>query len=451
MSGYTKEELSLLKVYDLDVCFSKEKLEKLICDGTKNGSVSRRLETQHRRKDGSIYDVEIAVSKAYWKNRPVSLAICRNISERKKVEKSLIKEKENLSAISMFLHELLTVRPGQNVIMKLVVEHAQRWTAGDAAAILLAGEGDLAITLATGVLEDSIGGRASISKSFSGHCLEQGKVILCNDLSHSSICSPILEAMGIQSIIAAPLYINTQRTGVILVTHKEIGKFDEDDVQMLEAMAGVVSTAMSRAAQIESTEILLTERTEMIDTLSRVNQRLENLATQDGLTGIKNHRAFQEELRIEFSRSERYNSQLSLIMVDVDRFKVFNDLFGHVFGDEVLRNVARVLQDNIRISDYLARYGGEEFVIVLPHTDSVTAADVAERCRIGIEETEWKLKNVTASFGVSSVSIMANTPEALIKAADSALYAAKSAGRNRVEIYQNSLLIDDFSLVDIGG
>jgi diguanylate cyclase (GGDEF)-like protein len=257
--------------------------------------------------------------------------------------------------------------------------------------------------------------------------------------------------MGIQSIIAAPLYINTQRTGVILVTHKEIGKFDEDDVQMLEAMAGVVSTAMSRAAQIESTEILLTERTEMIDTLSRVNQRLENLATQDGLTGIKNHRAFQEELRIEFSRSERYNSQLSLIMVDVDRFKVFNDLFGHVFGDEVLRNVARVLQDNIRISDYLARYGGEEFVIVLPHTDSVTAADVAERCRIGIEETEWKLKNVTASFGVSSVSIMANTPEALIKAADSALYAAKSAGRNRVEIYQNSLLIDDFSLVDIGG
>jgi|GEM_PF-1558371 diguanylate cyclase (GGDEF)-like protein/PAS domain S-box-containing protein len=173
--------------------------------------------------------------------------------------------------------------------------------------------------------------------------------------------------------------------------------------------------------------------------LEEANDQLQMLATTDALTGLRNHRAFQERLSEELMRAERYKTPLSLILLDVDQFKAYNDSFGHPAGDDVLRRIADVLRDHARTHDLAARYGGEEFILLAPHTDIVGAEILAERCRHAIETVPWGVRQVTSSFGVASLGYGIETGTELIACADHALYAAKAAGRNRVNTYVPSL------------
>ena len=166
--------------------------------------------------------------------------------------------------------------------------------------------------------------------------------------------------------------------------------------------------------------------------LEAINARLEALAKLDGMTGLKNHRAFQERLEFEFQRAMRYSMPLSLLLLDVDSFKQFNDTFGHLAGDEVLKTVAQVLQDNARGVDFVARYGGEEFVVILPHADEAASLAIGERLRAAIENVVWPLRSVTASFGISTLTQSMTHASDLIALSDKALYGSKTAGRNRV-------------------
>ena len=165
--------------------------------------------------------------------------------------------------------------------------------------------------------------------------------------------------------------------------------------------------------------------------LEQANRELCNLATTDGLTGLKNHRAFQERLQEECEAAQRHAAPLSLVLLDVDHFKQFNDTFGHPAGDAVLKQVAHLLERTMRDCDFVARYGGEEFVLVLPQTDPAGALRAAERCRLAVEQDEWRCRPVTASFGVATLSPDCAGGDALIAAADQALYAAKFNGRNQ--------------------
>ena len=166
--------------------------------------------------------------------------------------------------------------------------------------------------------------------------------------------------------------------------------------------------------------------------LKEANARLEALATIDGLTGLKNHRAFQEWLADAFEIATYRNNPISLLLLDVDRFKQVNDTHGHPAGDEILKQVAGILQQTCRATDCAARYGGEEFVIVLPDTDRAGALRLAERFRIKIASAPWTLSPITASFGVATWSGQATNQAQLIADADAALYASKRNGRNCV-------------------
>ncbi len=166
--------------------------------------------------------------------------------------------------------------------------------------------------------------------------------------------------------------------------------------------------------------------------LEKLNSALETLATTDGLTGLRNHLSFQERMSDEVSRAMRYGTPLSLIMLDVDRFKKFNDSSGHPAGDAVLKTVGALLQDAARETDVAARYGGEEFALILPMTGLQGAAFIAERLRAAIQDRPWTGRPVTASFGVSSFSFDCDTVEKMIVSADNALYKSKAAGRNTV-------------------
>ncbi|GAB5453034.1 MAG: hypothetical protein Hals2KO_33620 [Halioglobus sp.] len=176
--------------------------------------------------------------------------------------------------------------------------------------------------------------------------------------------------------------------------------------------------------------------------LQEKNELLKQLADLDGLTGVYNNRYFQGALDNEISRTLRQGHHLSLILMDIDHFKRFNDDFGHLAGDFVLAEFSKVLTENLRQYDTLARYGGEEFVVILPETDADAARAVAEKLRSAVEKTPFRdgkeTYNVTASFGISLL-----TPEEepapekkeLIQRADEALYDAKKAGRNQVMTY----------------
>ncbi len=168
--------------------------------------------------------------------------------------------------------------------------------------------------------------------------------------------------------------------------------------------------------------------------LEVVNARLLELATTDGLTGLKNHRSFQDKLAEEFERSRRYHTPLALLLLDVDKFKQFNDTFGHPAGDEVLKRVANALRHTARATDFVARYGGEEFVVALPETDTEGAMIVAERIREAVAGQEWEQRAITVSIGAAALQIATRDAAELVEEADKALYQSKQNGRNQVTL-----------------
>jgi diguanylate cyclase (GGDEF) domain len=169
--------------------------------------------------------------------------------------------------------------------------------------------------------------------------------------------------------------------------------------------------------------------------LLEANRALAQAAVTDGLTGLKNHRAFQESLHSAAQMAERLQQPLSLVMFDIDHFKQFNDTFGHPAGDELLRQVAQVLRESARAYDVAARYGGEEFALLLPNTALEQAVQVAERLRQQIRAIENPHAPVSASFGVATYR-RGTPPATLVYEADAALYRAKRGGRDRVCVYQ---------------
>lgn len=173
--------------------------------------------------------------------------------------------------------------------------------------------------------------------------------------------------------------------------------------------------------------------------LVKVNAQLRLHAVTDGLTGLNNRRALNDQLAEEYNRAVRYGSPLSVILMDVDFFKLFNDTFGHPAGDEVLKTVASTLQITVRTTDFVARYGGEEFAVILPDTDHGGAMVLAERLRRAVAEAAWDKRPVTVSVGVSTLTTATADTATLIREADEALYQSKQAGRNRVESSSSSM------------
>jgi len=175
----------------------------------------------------------------------------------------------------------------------------------------------------------------------------------------------------------------------------------------------------------------------------KIYQKTKKSSIIDELTGLFNYRHFLSALEKEKSRADRYNSPFSLIMLDVDDFKDFNDHNGHLAGNEALRRIARILKDNIRGVDILSRYGGEEFALILPETIKQGALTIAERIRKAIEKQRFAVQDgsprgrLTVSGGVATYLVDAKTPKELLQKADSALYTAKSEGKNAIHVYLN--------------
>jgi diguanylate cyclase (GGDEF)-like protein len=206
----------------------------------------------------------------------------------------------------------------------------------------------------------------------------------------------------------------------------------------IELVSAATARAIEKVRLVRENQKLIEELNTKNKKLGKVNRILKNLACRDGLTGLFNHRYFQDSLAAEINRAARPESTFSVLFLDVDHFKQYNDLNGHQKGDKLLRNLAIILAKSIRKSDILARYGGEEFVIILPETSKANALKFGEKLRSGVEKYPFPGKetqpgsNLTISIGISPFPEDRTDRYSLIEHADQALYQAKNSGRNRV-------------------
>ncbi|MDP1889279.1 MAG: diguanylate cyclase [Gemmatimonadaceae bacterium] len=262
--------------------------------------------------------------------------------------------------------------------------------------------------------------------------LEHGHPVLVEDLHTSPLYEDLRREWAangtqvpIRSVIALPFTLGKVQAGVFFLRRMvDEPPLTNEDVEFADSVIKAAVAAIHRAQVIETTKA--------------DNARLEVLAHTDPLTQVLNRRALTVRLASELERARRYDSVLTLLMVDLDHFKKVNDTHGHLVGDEVLREVATLLQNEVRSVDVVARYGGEEFVAVLPETSLVGAMTFAERIREHVAATLFASSLVdalqlTCSIGVSSYpSTTINTVDDLFARADEALYRAKADGRNRV-------------------
>jgi len=210
-----------------------------------------------------------------------------------------------------------------------------------------------------------------------------------------------------------PLVSFGQTLGILALDSSQPDTFRDGDLQSLESVADICATAIQNAHYVE---------------------RVKQLAYLDGLTGIFNRRFFELRIMEEIERARRYGTGMAVIMADIDQFKRLNDEFGHVLGDEVLRQVSSLFHQQLRKIDVVCRYGGEEFAILLTQTNAQHAMNIAEKLRKMV--AGWQFpgvpRTVTISAGAAAFPDHGMTRDDLVRAADAALYAAKQAGRNRV-------------------
>ncbi|MCU1265191.1 MAG: hypothetical protein JWM21_1509 [Acidobacteria bacterium] len=330
-------------------------------------------------------------------------------------------------SMQYFLERISSNDPGQTYLAILMnsrdLLHAER------ASLLIYDEAtnQLTIKAAVGIPTDIAEvSSMRLGEGISGEALKAGRPVMVNDLEAAGITpAPATHQYKTQSFISYPITIGGRRIGVLNMTDKSGGgSYDEVDLTLLEIVAPQVALALERAEwQEKATQFQL-------------------MSITDPLTGLPNRRYLEERLAEEVNRSKRYDQPLSFLMIDIDDFKIYNDLNGHQAGDLALQMTAQGLKGTLRAADVASRYGGEEFCVLLPQTSLQEAGVIAERMRERIEQTPiphskaQPMNAVTISIGVSSFSSTINAAEEIIWSADRALYEAKNMGKNKIAFYQ---------------
>jgi diguanylate cyclase (GGDEF)-like protein len=303
-------------------------------------------------------------------------------------------------------------------VMERLLDRTLKHLDAEIGSILVSEPDDsMRIMLARGLPENVVEEtRVRRGEGISGYVAENNHSLLVEDVEHDErFQRRNRERYYTNSFISAPLSLHGSVRGVINVNNKRNRDiFVYEDLKLLEALAGHAVVALANAHRYE-------------EALVR--------AQRDSLTGLANHGHFWSSLDLELQRASRYERYFSVVMIDVDHFKDFNDRFGHMAGDEVLMRVSKLIAERCRANDLAARYGGEEFAILLPETCVEGAVAFSEKIRMEIEKHSFgpnQARTVTVSAGLACYPEDGNTTAEIIKTADAHLYRAKSEGRTRV-------------------
>lgn len=342
------------------------------------------------------------------------------VDERRKSEEQIsrsLQEQHMLYDIGI----MLSSSEKQEEMLFTIIQYAMRLTNMPAGSITLYNEttGEMELVASIG-FSDSFATKTSWSiqkGGLSDHILNEGKTVAIKNIKELlKVERPALEAEGIKSLLATPLIAERKTIGILYVDDFKERDFSQKDQSIIALLA------TQAAAAIEKLQLL---------------EKTRKLAITDELTSLHNHRHFVHLLSEELKRSKRYSRPLSVMLIDIDHFKHYNDTNGHILGNDVLREVASTMQHSIRDIDILARYGGEEFAVILPEADSKEAGKCAERLRNSIEkkyfanQEKQPLGNLTVSIGYATYPIDAKMQRSLLNRADIALYKAKEEGRNK--------------------
>ena len=333
-------------------------------------------------------------------------------------------ELERRLAEIFFTHEFfkaLTSYSSVDDVSSLIVDGANGILGAEISCVYLFERSDqvLRLNASQGRPEDAFEPVVPVRETILGMAYRDGIIQEC-DVDHGSASAAWMRGQGeVRSQAALPLRTGDQTIGVLVVASSTYRELTPAEMERLQVIGNQSSLSLQNAL---------------------LHGELERLSVTDRLTELYNHGYFQQRLEEEIGRAARFNHTLSLIMLDIDNFKDFNDTYGHPRGDRVLQAVSGIIRSNLREMDVAARYGGEEFVIVLPETALEGAAAVAERIREGVEAYGFVGGDDIApvhrsiSVGVASFPTHADTPSGLIEAADNAMYVAKREGKNRVRV-----------------
>ncbi len=345
------------------------------------------------------------------------------VSANQNLEKSL-KELRTLYTISQALTASLDPEELCNKLSEVISENVPVSNF----AILLREEGgqELKVKSASGFENNDLVRQLSFTcdEGISGRVLREAKTLYVADTSSEPV---YLHYKGMKlengSFLCVPMVLKEEVLGVINFFRRDTYAFSEEEIFMLSMLASQMAIAVENA---------------------RLYAKTKELSLIDDLTKVFNRRHFQKILEMEFKRAKRFQRPLSLLMIDVDHFKSFNDRFGHLEGDRMLIEIARIFQSNLREVDTLARYGGEEFAVILPNTSLEDACKVGEKLKNFVEQmSELRERQssprhkITVSVGVAALSGSLESAESLLNRADRALYQAKTTGRNRVMVLQD--------------
>jgi diguanylate cyclase (GGDEF)-like protein len=317
-----------------------------------------------------------------------------------------------LEAINAIAQQMTAVLDIKDLLSKVCVLIQQAFQVSHV-SVLLKEEEDLVLRAHHGELTPRIpeDGRVAAGAGLWGQALATSKTAIENNVKTAQ------DGVGFyvetSTRMCIPLVSFGQTLGVLVLDSAVPGVFQPGETQSLESVADICATAIQNAHYVD---------------------RVKQLAYIDGLTGIFNRRYFELRFGEELERTRRFGTGMAVIMVDIDQFKRLNDEFGHLLGDEVLRQVSSILHQQLRKIDVVCRYGGEEFAILLSQTNPKQALAIAEKLRRLVEA--WQFpgvpRPVTISAGAAALPDHGTTRDELVKAADAGLYAAKQTGRNRV-------------------
>jgi diguanylate cyclase (GGDEF)-like protein len=267
--------------------------------------------------------------------------------------------------------------------------------------------------------------RIKAGEGIAGKVFKEGMPLIVDDIeTNERVLLKKRPKYRTGSFISIPLKIGEETIGVLNISDKITGEiFSEEDLTLLRSFASYASIALERSRYYNLAD------------------QMRGLSITDFLTGLFNRRYLEERLFEELQRSERHNLSFSLAIIDIDDFKLFNDTEGHLAGDEVLKNIANLAKESLRVIDVIARFGGEEFIVIMPQTEKEEAFLVAERIRKSVKEQlphTWKVfprDNITITAGVAIFPSDGKDRKELIRNADKALYKGKMEGKDKTALY----------------
>jgi hypothetical protein len=345
----------------------------------------------------------------------------RRLQSSKEALERANEELESRLAEIFFTHEFfkaLTSYTSVDDVCSLIVDGCNGILGAEISCVYLFNRDDwtLCLRASQGRPESVFRPVVSVSETLLGYAFREGAIQEARVEPGSGSAAWVTEPSEIVSQAVIPLRAGENVFGVMVVASATLRELHSAELERLQVLGNQSSLSLQNAL---------------------LHGELERLSVTDRLTEMYNHGYFQQRLEEEIHRSQRFGHPLALIMLDIDDFKAFNDSYGHVRGDEVLKGVSATIRRNLRDMDIAARYGGEEFVVVLPETELEGAVALGERIRKGVEAMQWQAEGEapvvrTVSVGVAVYPHAAKTAIRLLEAADKAMYSAKRAGKNRV-------------------